>query len=168
LQTIVKISLVLATIATTAAAHGGESSDESFFLKLPVTSIHIGDTHGYKFNQQNLGVGIGYEHTRYAPGIGDITVAYSAAYFIDSYRCEAANLQVKSLKDWGYFAFGVSVNLAHKCVRPYTSARTIVVPLFTTAWNPTPSIRVNFDGFPPATKQYGVGFVGVSVDVNFK
>jgi len=148
------------------------------FVKIPVTSYHFdvqevdmnnGDK--YPYNENNLGIGIGYEFedtdlftdmfTGFRPDIG-----LSLSHYPDSYECRATTLQSRVTTEFGRFDLGGALNLSDKCMNNLRKNEIFIAPSLSLLFNITNRARLAVDALP-RVKSDGSGFIALSVEGSF-
>jgi hypothetical protein len=120
------------------------------FEKVAVSSRHFADRPlRYAFNEVNPGRGYGF-----SAGI----IAASSVSYLDSYRCNATNHQLRvTIPVWADAAYGVSLSYAHKCWKPREAPRRMIAPTFVVQQG-----DVVFDTFPAIQVLRTIGFTALS------
>lgn len=138
------------------------------YMKIGLTSIHLGDTDGYDFNEHNFGLGIGndYEQKEFVGML--IRPSASVIVYRDSYDCDSWNLQGRfQTPITNRLQLGSAINLAHKCFNEKKQLETKLVPTLTSTFDLGPGWRLTLDGLPPLGEVNPFGFVGFSIEARF-
>ena len=142
------------------------AAEGSWVVKVPYASQHYGSNQ--QFEETNWGAGLGYLfHDVRTPVIGVSEVAVTGVLYKDSYGCDASNLQLRSVKRFGHFGTGLSVNLAHKCFNPKKQMEVKVFPTFTGTWDVTGSVTAVADFVPKMGRLNQTGVLALSLEWRF-
>lgn len=139
-------------------------AESGWFVQLPLTSVHWGDTDWYDFNSQNYGIGAGYTWERESGW----DTSLSIAAYSDSYACDAVGVRLRRVYQVSeYVALGGALHLTDKCTDPTSGNKTFAAPTASIVVDVTDRFAIAVDAAPAISDISPVGFAAFSLEYEF-